>query len=112
MDEDGTSPTAPGVRIRSASVVSADSCCRNADGGVSLDIPARASADRTLRHTQGMASQPSSSDRFSVAELTVRSAQSDLLEVDPLDLGPDAPATAALEVERGPEPRDLRQRGE
>lgn len=65
-----------------------------------------------LRHTHGMASQPSSSDRFSVAELTVRSAQSDLLEVDPLDFGPDAPATAALEVERGPEPRDMRQRGD
>jgi hypothetical protein len=65
-----------------------------------------------LRHTPGMASQPSFSDRFSVAELTVRSAQSDLLEVDPLDFGPDAPATAALEVERGPEPRDMRQRGD
>jgi hypothetical protein len=64
------------------------------------------------RHTHGMASQPSSSDRFSVAELTVRSAQSDLLEVDPLDLGPDAPATAALQVERGPEPRDIRKRGD
>jgi hypothetical protein len=59
-----------------------------------------------------MASQPSSSDRLSVAELTVHSAQSDLLEVDPLDLGPDAPATAALKLERGPEPRDVRQRGE
>ena len=47
-----------------------------------------------------------------MAELTVHAAQSDLLEVDPLDLGPDAPATAALEVERGPEPRDVRQRGE
>jgi hypothetical protein len=65
-----------------------------------------------LRHTHAMASQPSSSDRFSVAELTVRGAQSDLLEVDPLDFGPDAPATAALEVERGPEPRDMRQRGD
>jgi hypothetical protein len=65
-----------------------------------------------LRHTQGMASQPSSSDRFSVAELTVHAAQGDLLEVDPLDLGPDAPATAALEVERGPAPGDVRQRGE
>jgi hypothetical protein len=65
-----------------------------------------------LRHTHGMASQPSSSDRFSVAELTVRSAESDLLEVDALDFGPDAPATAALEVERGPEPRDMRQRGD
>jgi hypothetical protein len=59
-----------------------------------------------------MASQPSSSDRFWVAELTVRTAQSDLLEVDPIDLGPDAPATAALEAERGPEARDVRQRGE
>jgi hypothetical protein len=58
-----------------------------------------------------MASQPSSSGRFSVAELTMRSAQSDLLEVEPLDFGPDTPATAALEVERGPEPRGVRQRG-
>ena len=57
-----------------------------------------------------MASQPSSSDRFSVAQLTVRSAQSDLLEVEPLDFGPDAPATAALEAERGPQPGDVRQR--
>jgi len=47
-----------------------------------------------------------------VAELTVRTSLSDLLEVDPLDLGQDAPATAALEAERGPEPRDVRQRGE
>ena len=47
-----------------------------------------------------------------MAELTVRSAQTDLLEVDPLDFGPDAPATAALEVERGPELRDMRQRGD
>jgi hypothetical protein len=59
-----------------------------------------------------MASQPSSSDRFPVAELTVRSAQSDLLEVDPLDFGPDAPATAALEAECGLQPGDVRQRGE
>jgi len=57
-----------------------------------------------------MVSQPSSSDRFSVAQLTVRSAQSDLLEVEPLDFGPDAPATAALEAERGPQPGDVRQR--
>jgi len=42
-----------------------------------------------LRHTHGMPSQPSSSDRFSFAELTVRSAQSDLLEVDPLESRPE-----------------------
>jgi hypothetical protein len=59
-----------------------------------------------------MASQPSSSDGFSVAELTVRRAQSDLLEVDPLDFGPDAQATAALEAERGPQPGDMPQRGD
>lgn len=40
----------------------------------------------------------------------MRSAQSDLLEVEPLDFGPDAPATAALEAERGPQPGDVRQR--
>ncbi|MFZ0381232.1 MAG: hypothetical protein WCD11_07755 [Solirubrobacteraceae bacterium] len=45
-----------------------------------------------------------------MAQLTVRSAQSDLLEVEPLDFGPDAPATAALEAERGPQPGDVRQR--
>jgi hypothetical protein len=60
-----------------------------------------------------MASQPSSSDRLSVADLTVHTAESDLLDVDPLDLGPDAPATAALKAERGPpQPGDVRQRGE
>jgi hypothetical protein len=59
-----------------------------------------------------MASQPSFSDRFSVAELTVRYAQSDLLEVEPLDLGPDTPGTAALEAERGPQPGDVPERGE
>lgn len=47
-----------------------------------------------------------------MAELTVRIAQGDLLKVDPLDLGPNAPGTAALEAERGPEPGDVRQRGD
>jgi hypothetical protein len=42
----------------------------------------------------------------------VRTAQSDLLEVDPLDFGPNAPATAALEAERGPEPGGVRERGD
>jgi hypothetical protein len=35
-----------------------------------------------------------------------------LIEVEPLDLGPDAPATPVLEVERGAEPPEVRQRGE
>lgn len=57
-------------------------------------------------------SHPSSSGAPRLVELTVRSAQGDLLEVEPLDLGPDAPATAALAAERGPHPADTRQRGE
>ncbi len=64
------------------------------------------------RQTSGMALEPSSSDRFSVAELTMRGAQGDLLGVEPLDFGPDAPATAALDAERGPEPRHVCQRGD
>ena len=55
-----------------------------------------------------MATQPSSTDCFSVTELTVRGAQRDLLDVDPLDFGPDAPTTRALEAERGPQPGDVR----
>lgn len=51
-------------------------------------------------------------ERPSLAELTVREAQGDLLDVEPLDLGPHAPATAALARERGPQPDDTRERGE
>lgn len=68
-----------------------------------------------LRHTEQMASQPSlpsSPGALGLVDLTVRSAQGDLLDVEPLDLGPDAPATAALAAERGPHPADARQRGE
>jgi hypothetical protein len=112
VDEDGTSRTPPALGIRSGPVVSADSCCRNCDGSCRWRFRRGHPLTERLRHTQGMAPQASSSDRFSVVELTVHSARSDRLEVDPLDLGPDAPAPAALEVERGPEPRDVRQRGE
>jgi hypothetical protein len=62
-----------------------------------------------------MATEPSrfpSADRFSVAELSVRDAESDLLLVDPFDFGPGAPATAALAAERGPQPDGVRQRDE
>lgn len=54
-----------------------------------------------------MATEPSRSsfaEHFSVAELTVRAAESDLLLVDPLDFGPGSPATAAFAAERGPQP--------
>jgi hypothetical protein len=40
----------------------------------------------------------------SISELVVIRAEGDLLELEPLDLGPGAPGTAALEAERGPEP--------
>jgi hypothetical protein len=57
-------------------------------------------------------SHPAPLDRHSLAQLTVRDAHGDLLEVEPLDLGPGAPATAALERERGPEPADAPERGD
>jgi hypothetical protein len=40
----------------------------------------------------------------SIDELTVAVPCDDLLLIDPLDLGPGAPATAALALERGPQP--------
>jgi hypothetical protein len=55
---------------------------------------------------------PPPSERRLVAELIVRDVQGDLLEVEPLDLGPGAPATAALEHERGPDPGEARERGD
>jgi hypothetical protein len=48
---------------------------------------------------------------LSLDEITVTEARDDLLLVEPIDLGPGAPATAALEVERGPQPTALRERG-
>ena len=47
-----------------------------------------------------------------LAELIVRAADSDLLEVEPLSLGAGAPATAALDLERGPRPGGAAARGE
>jgi hypothetical protein len=38
--------------------------------------------------------------RWSLAELTVREADADLLDIEPLDLGPNSPASAALAKER------------
>ncbi len=52
-------------------------------------------------------SHPSPPPPRSLIELTVRDAEGDLLDVEPLDLGPDAPATAALAAERGPQPEAL-----
>jgi hypothetical protein len=51
-------------------------------------------------------SNPAPLGRRSLAELTVRDAHGDLLEGQPLDLGPGAPATIALEHERGPQPHN------
>jgi hypothetical protein len=47
------------------------------------------------------ASQPPRSERSLLEALTVRQAQGDLLEVEPLDLGPESLASRALELERG-----------
>ncbi|MGI8781544.1 MAG: hypothetical protein ACR2L8_15500 [Solirubrobacteraceae bacterium] len=57
-------------------------------------------------------SHPAPSDHHSLAELTVRNAHGDLLEVEPLDLGPAAPATTALAHERGSQPDDAPERGD
>jgi hypothetical protein len=51
-------------------------------------------------------SPPAMLNRRSLAGLTVRDAHGDLVEVQPLDLGPGTPATIALEHERGPQPHD------
>jgi hypothetical protein len=55
---------------------------------------------------------PAPLDRRSLAELTVRDAHGDLLEVQPLDLGPGTPATIALEHQRGPQPHNSIKRGD
>jgi hypothetical protein len=57
-------------------------------------------------------SQPAPLKRRSRAELTVRDAHGDLLEVQPPDLGPGTPATLALEHERGPQPHNAIKRGD
>ena len=42
----------------------------------------------------------------------MRDAHGDLLEVQPLDLGPGTPATIALEHERGPQPHNAIKSGD
>jgi hypothetical protein len=67
---------------------------------------------RILWTIASRAPQPPSPEHLSLAALTVREAQIDLLKVDPVDLGPGSPATAALEFERGPAFDDPDARGE
>lgn len=58
---------------------------------------------RTAVSSAEMASsapQPPSSEPDWLEDLTVRHAQGNLLEVEPLDLGPGAPASRALELDR------------
>jgi hypothetical protein len=57
-------------------------------------------------------SHPTPLTRRSLAQLTVRDAHGDLLEVQPLDLGPGTPATIALEHERGPQPHNAIKSGD
>jgi hypothetical protein len=44
--------------------------------------------------------------------LAVREARLDLLEIEPVDLGPGSPVTAALQLARGPALEDPNERGE
>jgi hypothetical protein len=67
-----------------------------------------------VRHTRRVATDRSPSTvvlPLSIDDITVTEARDDLLLVEPIDLGPGAPATAALEVERGPQPTAPRERG-
>jgi hypothetical protein len=67
-----------------------------------------------VRHTRHVATDRSPSTAvlpLSIDDITVTEARDDLLLVEPIDLGPGAPATAALEMERGPQPTALRERG-
>lgn len=67
-----------------------------------------------VRHTRTVATDRSPGTAvlpLSLDDITVTEAREDLLLVDPIDLGPGAPATAALEVERGPQPAAVRERG-
>lgn len=50
--------------------------------------------------------------QYRLDELIVRVGDDDLLDVEPLNLGPDAPATTALELERGARPDDSPGRGD
>ncbi len=65
-------------------------------------------------HTVVMAVNPSPPQlpaQHRLEDLIVRQAEGELLDVEPLNLGPGAPATAALEAERGPRPDDAAGRG-
>jgi len=58
------------------------------------------------RHTRHVATDRSSSISIlplSLDDITATEGRDDLLLVEPVGLGPGAPATAALEVERGPQ---------
>lgn len=58
-----------------------------------------------------MATQPSLPHIPSLSELTVQEPVGDLLDIEPLQLEGDGVGTAALALERGPQPADT-QRGE
>ena len=56
-------------------------------------------------------SRPQPFKTFAIAELSVQDAEGDLLDVDPLRLGPGTPASDALAAERGPRPTDVTSGG-
>ncbi|MGO9792808.1 MAG: hypothetical protein ACLP8S_25795, partial [Solirubrobacteraceae bacterium] len=67
-----------------------------------------------VRHTGRVATDRSPSTAvlpLALDDITLTEARDDLLLIEPIDLGPGAPATAALEVERGRQPTAPRERG-
>lgn len=67
-------------------------------------LRAAARVSRRCAILRFVTTEPSPKHQYKLGDLIVRHASTDLLDVEPIDLGPGAPMTAALEAERGPEP--------
>ena len=83
---------------QSSAPVASQTSGREAHRGHTVPVATHRSLPQPAQHT--------------LDELIVRVGEDDLLDIEPLNLGPDAPATAALELERGPGPDEPPDRGD